>query len=499
MLNAEKTPQPYSTDMVQNSQKYIEYAYLANRIYDEGDSTVGQTESFFGQLWKLIRYTSEKNGFQAGIYKNLNTNKYIVAIGGTKANPTEANSFQKFGGSILDVATDLRLISNLIPDSQSKSALNFIDNRVVEENGKNHVVIIDAIVGHSLGGGLAAYAGLYSGIKSITFNPSPIPFTRDSVEPLLNRQALTIVSKDKDGKVTRFGFPNSYKITNIMSQDDPVSLISFLLESTDNIYYSASLPLGTTTNKGKWNFLKQGVLLIPGRLHLDYANMGKNIWLPIETGHPISMMLEKMKDAKYIDDYNKLDAVNTFYSKKLKKINNSKYRLNTYYISYYGEKANLIPVLAHMRNIYATIKKINIQGSDDSWDDYFTYDKFLISLGLKDTDIEKRVKASIQGNISYKEYMLIAEAMYKKVFGGPAFFSNLRKKSKLYLVYDAKRAKYASKEMNKIYGHIFLLHLMRGTPKKYLQNDSQDITNAFVINFLDRFLDVLVMYKSKIK
>jgi len=40
---------------------------------------------------------------------------------------------------------------------------------------------------------------------------------------------------------------------------------------------------------------------------------------------------------------------------------------------------------------------------------------------------------------------------------------------------------------------------MAGTPKKYLQNEDGAISNGFVINFLDRFLDVVVKYKSKIK
>ena len=487
-LYAEKISQPYSIDMVTNSHKYIDYAYLANRVYDENTSNIGKIKTISGKSWELYWYQSEKDGFQGAVYRNYG--KWVVAIGGTTASPSNLSTIQKWGETGRDIVADVRLLllSNLVPTTQADKALKFIQD--IQDDG----IIIDAIVGHSLGGGLAAYAGLYYDIKTVTFNTSPIPFTKKSIPDFIKNHSITLpYGSLKWGKKFAISYAHSDKITNIMSADDPLThRLNMPLIDWDNKAFNATNPLT------RLNIVKSAMFL-PIQMKLNYIMAGKNIELDINTGHSIAKMLEKMKDAKRIDEWNKWDAINTYYTDKLKKLDDSKYMVHTYQISNYGEKASMNSVLVIMRYMYAKIKKISLTGSPDTWDDDFTYDKFIISLGLKDTDLAKRLNDSIKGDISYKEYMLIAEAVYRKIFGGQVFFSNLRRKSKMYLVYDDKRAKYASAEMNRVYGHIFLLHGMAGTPKKYLQNEDGAISNGFVINFLDRFLDVLVTYKSKIK
>ena len=281
----------YDDYMIRMSGKYIKYVYLSERIYHEGKSTEGKTDNIFGEPWKLLKYTSEKNGFQGGLYykkyrDEYNRAEYIVSFGGTTANPKELNSIQKVGGSLLDLGADLTLLSNLLPTTQAESALNFVKNVENEFNIK-----VNAIVGHSLGGGLAAYTGLYYDIQTYTVNSAPIPFTyTKSLEKFYINHAIKTPRKRPWGKELKIEFTHTDKITNIMSNNDPMTNFNFLLKRLDNKHFNPTNP-ATPLNALKL------AMLIPIQLRLDYIFVGKNIKLSVDTGHGSGELLNKMKEA----------------------------------------------------------------------------------------------------------------------------------------------------------------------------------------------------------
>jgi len=472
------------------SQKYITYAYLANRIYNEGSTTLNKIGFIFNQKWKLIDYISKKNGFQAGVYKNIDTKEYIFVIGGTTANPKEVKTIPKIGGDVLDVLTDLRLLSNIWPDSQSKSALDYY-------NKMKKYYTIKAIVGHSLGGGLAAYVGLYSNIPAYTFNPSPVPFTRDSFEPFLNAYSITypngVYSKNKE---FRINFAHSDKITNIMSDNDPISNISFLLENTDSKYYNK------TDSSSSWNRVKKYVLAIPKEVHLDYANVGKNIWLPIKTGHSMESMLNKMIEAKKEDDYNRFIKKWGYLDNKIKELEKAKFTIS---IGFYKNKEldynypnkNAIEyfVITNMRKLFnSTSKQL---GKNE----YYRFNSsFIKAMGYSENNSKLPDDfIDIDSGISYYKYMKIADSMYKKLFGKAFFVKRyiLSKNKSWYKIYKTHFEPMISDKDKKIlYKHIFLLHFVSGIPKKYLKDDSQKINNAFWINFFYKFYKNVIKYRD---
>ena len=484
-LCAGQIPQLYNTYMVQNSHKYVEYVYLAHRIYDEGYSTVGKSGSISEQRWQLVSYEHKLNGFEAGVYRNLNTGKYVLSVGGTTANPKGIGSGVVVG-DLLDIGTDIRLISNFIPTGQASSALTYYDQVAKQYN-------ISAITGHSLGGGLAAYIGLYANVKTITFNPSPIPFTTDSLEKFLENHAVWYPPYKKN-KEFRYRFDNADKIVNIMSSNDPVSNISFLLENTDSKYYDA-IKFNT------WNFFKGSLFFaLPKEVHLDYANQGKNIWLPIETGHPVSAMLEKMKDAKEYGDELNFKAKYIHLEKKLKALKRQKYIVipNIYKenghinVNYPNERANKYFTIDAMRTLYNRKAKILEKTT------YTKNSSFIEALGLK-SQISINIVNDVKSGISYRNYMHIAQKMYKKLFGNSFFvkrYIERKKSSTSYKIYDDTFRKYAKDDVKNLYRDIFLLHFVGGIPKKYLQNDSQNITNAFMITFFYKLNKNVIKYRN---
>jgi len=268
------------------SKKYITYVYLSERIYNEGKSTEGKVRNIFGETWRLKKYVSETNGFQAGLYYNRYSDKYVVSFGGTTANPKELNAMQKVGGSLLDLGTDLTLLSNLYPETQSESALNFV--KKVENTFS---IKVDEFTGHSLGGGLAAYAGLYYNIPTYTVNSAPIPFTyKKSLEKFYINHAIKTPKTIKWGKELKIEFTHKDKITNIMSSNDPMTHFNFMLKKLDRRHFNPSNPITPL------NALKLA-MLIPIQLRLDYIFVGKNIKFSLDTGHSSLALLNKMKDA----------------------------------------------------------------------------------------------------------------------------------------------------------------------------------------------------------
>jgi hypothetical protein len=95
--------------------------------------------------------------------------------------------------------------------------------------------------------------------------------------------------------------------------------------------------------------------------------------------------------------------------------------------------------------------------------------------------------------------MFIAQKVYKKLFSNSFFIKRYiesKKKSTSYKIYNDIFRKYAKDDVKNLYGDIFLLHFIGGIPKKYLKNDSQNITNAFMVNFFYKLNKNIIKYRN---
>lgn len=308
MQSVDSSRKPISeNELALVSRKYYNQAYLSDRIYSDSTNDIGVEK----KNWTLVDLRYQTNGFKAGIYQDSNSNNYAIVFGGTTASIEEFSDSSKYIDIVLDIITDIKLFSNMpINPNQANSALEFLDTSIVSTAIQNSQV--DFITGHSLGGGLAQYAGLYTGIDTVTFNTAPLPFNNNSIEPFLNKYnydtgefALWISAKNSNGDVTEFEFPNKNKIVNIMASKDPVSLVSLAIMEMEAA--EDNVPIDTF-------FLPaiKLVMLVANQLKLNYLIKGEKIYLPIDTGsaagdHSISTILDLFSN--YYDPNEIIDPI----------------------------------------------------------------------------------------------------------------------------------------------------------------------------------------------
>lgn len=186
------------------AQKAIDYATLALHVYDVKESDRGSSvpgpgnwELFIPHIipdescHKLSNYifgvspleqlaTCALEGFKSGLYRRLkdggNEYEYVMAFAGTgKWNDREmlpdmvVNVLQILGLSYLPFFYD-----------QYDEALTYV-------NALTGNIPISAVVGHSLGGGLATYVSIKTGIPAYVFNPARLnPFVTKTKESEIN-------------------------------------------------------------------------------------------------------------------------------------------------------------------------------------------------------------------------------------------------------------------------------------------------------------------------
>jgi len=272
------------------------YAYLSKRIYDETEAMIDIPVD--GWILKALE-NKKINGFMAGLYKQEGKDNYIIAYGGTTST-TSNITLGKTYDTVIDLVTDVTLFANTLykPD-QAKDALSF-----VERFNSNNLI---AITGHSLGGGLAQYAGLYTGIKTVTFNTAPLPFTtplarilslknllvntkETSLEKFYTKGLVSLSDENYDGDMTKVTFKNSDKITNIMTPYDPISTISTALMALD-------------ADASPFTFTAKWLMNIKNDLQLDFLIKGEQIYLPTEnvggffnfSNHSMALIEEQLK------------------------------------------------------------------------------------------------------------------------------------------------------------------------------------------------------------
>ncbi|HIP48129.1 MAG TPA: hypothetical protein EYG92_04080 [Lutibacter sp.] len=296
------------------SKKYWEYALLSDAIYNKENDILVKTHVEVDKSgWQLYKYKQALNGLVVGLYKK--DNNYIMAIGGTTAN----SKLIPIYNNVLDLWTDLTLISETIfKPNQLLTLKNWYKS--LSSDVKTNII---AITGHSLGGGLAQYMGLLTGIKTYTFNTAPLPLTYDSSKDLNGGYSIKeienpyythwadniknshrIPPEHTYGEEARIkplkkitidvfeNFTNDYVITNIMTKNDPLTGIlkyTDYVEQSDNI---ANIIIKQSVLNGLKNTLS-----IQKKHSLSNLIVGKKVELPLETGHSISKISVIMKVA----------------------------------------------------------------------------------------------------------------------------------------------------------------------------------------------------------
>ncbi len=202
---------------------------LASHIYNRTSIDVNNTYQidFLGtsNIVKLIKYKNDTySGFTAGIYKVIsgdNIGKVIIVFGGTTAGDRLDSTRQ----SISDILTDLNLLNFTKEDRQILQTRLFMDIFQSSPEASSNDIII---VGHSLGGGLAQYASMYSGIKALTINTAPLPISEVSQSYIVN-SVTDIAASDL---LTNTKYEN--QITNLMVPQDPLTSMLYMVEGYEN-------------------------------------------------------------------------------------------------------------------------------------------------------------------------------------------------------------------------------------------------------------------------
>ena len=172
-------------------------AFLADQAYNNFPNGRKITNPATGSSFEVVKQVNDENtGFSGTVFKNTETNEYVIAFRGTE------------WGDKLDWVHNAKM-AFLYEGPQFDSAFDFTNKQIAEILAKDPDAKI-SLTGHSLGGSLAQAVGAKSKLQTTTFNAYGV-----------NAFAEKMLSKDEI---------NSAKdnVTNIYDSRDPVSNEKFL-------------------------------------------------------------------------------------------------------------------------------------------------------------------------------------------------------------------------------------------------------------------------------
>lgn len=162
-----RSPEPLSSEA---SKKALDYAQLAYESYNNGASGIAAQNG-----WNRMDRISKDSGFQADVYRK--GDRIVIAYRGTDTN-----------SGVDWKANASALLNPLAAPEQYNQALDLVDD--VRERFPDAAI---SLTGHSLGGGLASYAGYKRSIPTVTFNAAR---NRYSVFGINSEQTNFIVQND---------------------------------------------------------------------------------------------------------------------------------------------------------------------------------------------------------------------------------------------------------------------------------------------------------------
>ncbi|MCP4324925.1 MAG: hypothetical protein GY787_24380, partial [Alteromonadales bacterium] len=173
---------------------------------------------------------------------------------------------------------------NKVTTPQALSALHFLKiGTVMDAMGSGK---LEHITGHSLGGGLAGYLGLYTGIKTSTFNAAPIPFTNASLLLFVQENKLHAANRDESGLYVMKEFKHASAITNLIAVGDPVSYISEGLLEVERLTSDEKIAMAQGAGSEFWLetyiSMKEQLNKENSIFGLDHVLQGETFYLPIQ-------------------------------------------------------------------------------------------------------------------------------------------------------------------------------------------------------------------------
>ena len=138
-----------------------DYARIAAHVYgNRKDTILSKQWTYLGNRYHNLQLDDEKSGLQAALYcKKGDTPQYVYAIAGTR------------GSDIKDWKANA---GQLIGYSDQYERACEIASKLSDRMGISRLVM----VGHSKGGGQAAYCALRTGCDAITFNPAGLGLSK---------------------------------------------------------------------------------------------------------------------------------------------------------------------------------------------------------------------------------------------------------------------------------------------------------------------------------
>jgi len=275
---------------------YAAEAFVAYHIYSiDKKRDVGE-EFQFGKnhIAKLLKYTDDADsGFEAGLYL-IDNKRYIIAFGGTSSREKYSVN-NALSSGVSDGLADAQLLSNRATSYQVNLAAIFLQSLQVDYPNKDITA-----TGHSLGGGLAQFAGLmskqyskYKKIKAVTFNTAPMPLTNITKKWV---ESLNVNLLWADNNNINF-MVNNDPLTNVLKSSENYTGNNLEKFEIDTGYPLLNKLLNDTKKGKKFKNIVFGIAQIyMNQTVRDLKKLiyGKRIILHTNTGHSMLSLIQKV-------------------------------------------------------------------------------------------------------------------------------------------------------------------------------------------------------------